>query len=112
MAVEVSRDGLPTSLLSSEEQPKLAQPLFPTSHSFCYELRDPDSLSSEDQNSGPVLKGPASGLEAALLIQLLSTAPHPRPQRGVAVYPAPRDPHVLSREPEGPPAPPEGPWAL
>lgn len=112
MAVEVSRDGLPTSLLSSEEQPKLAQPLFPTSHSFCYELRDPDSLSFEDQNSGPVLKGPASGLEAALLIQLLSTAPHPRPQRGVAVYPAPRDPHVLSREPEGPPAPPEGPWAL
>lgn len=54
----MSRDGLPTSLLSSEEQPKLAQPLFPTSHSFCYELGDPDSPCSEDQKVWPRAEGP------------------------------------------------------
>lgn len=30
------------------------------------------------RKSGPVLKGPAPGLEVALLIQLLSPIPHPR----------------------------------
>lgn len=61
LAVEVSGDGLPASLVSSEEPPKLAQPLFPTSHSFCYELSDPDSLLSEDQNVWPRAEGPSLG---------------------------------------------------
>ena len=68
LAVEVSGDGLPASLVSSEEQPKLAQLSSLQVTAFVMSSVTQTASPLRTRMSGPVLKGPASGLEIVLLI--------------------------------------------